>query len=277
MIRMALRPLPALALLVLLPIASAQTPAGTPDAPPQPGLTAAQTAPLNPALPTIFIVGDSTARNKEDLGWGDHLAHYFATDRVNIANRARAGRSSRTFINEGAWNSVLKEMKPGDYLLLQMGHNDGGDLGGAKPRGTLKGIGDESKDVIQQDGHTETVHTYGWYLRTYIAEARAKGVTPILLSITVRNIWKDGHIERDMGYTGFIRQVATAEKVEYIDMGTIAADTFEGLGEQKTALLFPIDHTHTSSEGAELNAHAVIVALRKDNSPVIQYLKPDSR
>ena len=254
----------------------AQAP-GTPDAPPQPGLTAAQTAPLNPALPTIFIVGDSTARNKEDLGWGDHFAHYFDTARVNVANRARAGRSSRTFINEGAWASVLQEMKPGDYLLLQMGHNDGGDLGGAKPRGTLKGIGEESKDVVQQDGHTETVHTYGWYLRKYIADARTKGVTPILLSITVRNIWKDGHIERDMGYTGFIQQVATAEKVEYVDMGTIAADTFEGLGQEKTALLFPIDHTHTSPEGAEWNARAVVTALRKDHSPVVKYLKDSEK
>ena len=83
-------------------------------------------APLNPNLPTIFVVGDSTARNKADLGWGDHFAHYFDTTKVNVANRAIAGRSARSYINEGAWDKVLAEMKPGDYVLLQWGHNDGG-------------------------------------------------------------------------------------------------------------------------------------------------------
>ena len=121
----------------------AQQPARNPAAPPDAG---AQTntprdAPLNPALPTIFIVGDSTARNGANLGWGDHFAPLFDTARINVANRAIAGRSSRTYIDEGHWTKVLAEMKSGDYLLLQMGHNDGGDLGGAKPRGTLKGVG----------------------------------------------------------------------------------------------------------------------------------------
>src|SRR5260221_14057577 len=121
--------LSALFCLLLAPTATAfsQTPA-TPDAPTQTSVV--QNAPLNPALPTLFIVGDSTARNQADLGWGDHFAHYFDTTRVNIANRAHAGRSSRTFINEGSWDRVLTEMKPGDFVLLQMGHNDGGDLGG---------------------------------------------------------------------------------------------------------------------------------------------------
>src|ERR1700730_13795640 len=113
------------ALLPLLLTAAvfAQTSA-TLDAPRQ--TSVAQNAPLNPALPTLFIVGDSTARNQADLGWGDHFAHYFDTSRINIANRAHAGRSSRTFINEGSWDKVLAEMKPGDFVLLQMGHNDGG-------------------------------------------------------------------------------------------------------------------------------------------------------
>ena len=85
-----------------------------------------QNAPLNPNLPTIFVVGDSTARNKADLGWGDHFAHYFDLTKVNVANRAIAGRSARSYMNEGAWDKVLAEMKPGDYVLLQWGHNDGG-------------------------------------------------------------------------------------------------------------------------------------------------------
>jgi rhamnogalacturonan acetylesterase len=251
-----------------------QNPGGTPDAPVQAALTEAQTAPLNPALPTLFIVGDSTARNQADLGWGDHLAHYFDTSKINVANRAHAGRSSRTFINEGSWAKVLAEMKPGDYLLLQMGHNDGGDLDGPKARGTLKGLGDESKEVVLPDGHHEIVHTYGWYMRKYLADARAKQVTPLLLTLTIRNIWTDGKIERDMGYGANLKGLAMQQHVPLIDMGTLEANALEAKGQIETALLFPKDHTHTSAEGAELNAHSVVDALRTAHSPVDRYLRP---
>ena len=270
------KPLPLLLILLLATAALAQNPA-TPDAPPQ--TSAAQNAPLNPKLPTLFIVGDSTARNQADLGWGDHLAHYFDTTKINIANRARAGRSSRTFINEGSWDKVLAEMKPGDYVLIQMGHNDGGDISGAKPRGSLKGLGDETQQITFPDGHEELVHTYGWYIRHYIEDTRGEQATPILLSLTIRNIWTldasgKPRIERDMGYDAEIKQLAKDMDVLYADMATVEADRLEALGPEKTALLFPIDHTHTSAEGAERNAESVVIALRNAHSPLVAYLKP---
>jgi len=276
---------PVSALLRLLPVifalatvaCFAQSAMQPPPTPPQ--TSAAPATPFNPALPTAFIVGDSTARNQADLGWGDHFAHYFDTSRINVANRAHAGRSSRTFINEGSWDRVLAEMKPGDFVLIQMGHNDGGNLDGPKARGSLKGLGEETKDVTLPDGHTETVHTYGWYIRKYIADARAKKATPILLSLTIRNIWKDGpdgkpHIERDMGYDAELRQIASDQHVAFVDMATVEADRLEAAGQEKTALLFPKDHTHTSAEGAELNAQSVAIALRNAHSPLAAYLKP---
>ena len=84
---------------LLLVAANAQQPADTrtPDAPPQANLP--QDPPLNPKLPTVFIVGDSTARNGADLGWGDHLANYFDTTKINVANRSRAGRSARSYMD----------------------------------------------------------------------------------------------------------------------------------------------------------------------------------
>ena len=259
--------------LVVLPLAAQIK---TPDAPSQTAVP--NDAPLNPALPTVFIVGDSTARNGTDLGWGDHFAALFDTTRINVANRAMAGRSSRTYINEGRWDRVLAELKPGDFVLFQMGHNDGGDLGGAKPRGSLKGLGEETQDVPQTTGplagKTETVHTFGWYTRKYIAETRAKGATPILLTPTIRNIWKDGHIERDMGYRDLYLQIAATEHVPLADMATLEADHIETLGPERTALLFPKDHTHTSPEGAALNASFVAQALRQIHSPLATYLKP---
>ena len=278
--------------LLLSALTLAQPPAQkptTPDAPPQ--NTVAPNAPLDPKLPTLFIVGDSTARNQADLGWGDHIAHYFDTSKINIANRARAGRSSRSYYNEGLWDAVLAEMKPGDYVLIQMGHNDGGTTTpqtDAKARASYKGLGDETADYPLPKPFTtgplagqttETIHTYGWYIRTYIADTRAKHATPILMSLTIRNIWTPDdsgtpRIERDMGFDAEITQLAKDMNVLYADMATVEADRLEALGPEKTALLFPIDHTHTSAEGAERNAESVVIALRNAHSPLVPYLKP---
>jgi rhamnogalacturonan acetylesterase len=274
--------------LIFIPSANAQI--KTPDAPPQTAVP--KDAPLNPALPTVFIVGDSTARNRADLGWGDHFAPLFDTAKINVANRAIAGRSSRTYIIEGHWDKVLAEMKPGDFVLIQMGHNDGGasaqTIGNdPKYRGSIKGVGDETADLPIKTPYTtgplagktvETVHTYGWYIRKYIADARAKGATPILLTPTIRNIWTDGKIERDMGFRDFDMQTAAAEHVPLADMASIEADTFEQFGQTKVAHLFPIDHTHTSAEGAVYAAMSVGEALRQSHSPLMAFLlaRPDT-
>jgi lysophospholipase L1-like esterase len=257
---------------------------GNPPPPPtDPRTAVGARAPLNPKLPTVFIVGDSTASNGPDLGWGDHLANYFDTTKINVANRAHAGRSSRSYMVEGAWDKVLAEIKPGDYVMLQWGHNDGGDLGGNKPRGSLHGLGEETQDVPQTTGvlagKTETIHTYGWYNRKYIADTIAKGATPMMLSLTEQNIWKPDangvpQLQHGMaGYDKMEQEIAATAHIAYIDMGSIEWDRLSAAGPEKTALLFPIDHTHTSAEGAELNAQSVVIALEVANSPLVQYLK----
>jgi rhamnogalacturonan acetylesterase len=81
-------------------------------------------------------------------------------------------------------------------------------------------------------------------------------------------------IERDMGFRDYEYQVATSEQVPIVDMATVEADRLDTLGPEKTALLFPIDHTHTSAEGAEGNAESVVIALRNANLPLVAYLKP---
>ncbi len=265
---------------------SAQIPTTEIAAPPQ--SSAPKDAPLNPNLPTIFIVGDSTASNGADLGWGDHFAPLFDTSKVNIANRARAGRSSRSYYNEGLWAATLAEIKSGDFVLLQMGHNDGGAspesvLKDAKGRNSIKGLGEETAELPIAKPFTtgpiagqttETIHTYGWYNRKYIADLRAKGATPILLPPTIRNIWKDGKIERDMGFRDFDFQLSEQQHMPIADMATLEADYLETLGPEKTALLFPIDHTHTSAIGADMNAHMIASALKAAGLPVAKYLKP---
>ncbi len=263
----------------------ARAPGALPNGVPPPTPTQVnlpQDPPLDPKLPTLFIVGDSTARNGPDLGWGDHFAHYFDTTRINVANRARAGRSSRSYIDEGLWEKTLAEIKPGDYVLLQWGHNDGGDLGGAKPRGDLAGDGDATQDVPQTtgrySGQTETIHTYGWYNRKYVADIEAKGATPMFLSMTIRDIWAPdaygiNRIERENKYNAVMKKIAEENHLAFIDMAAVEAARLEAAGEEKAKLLFPIDHTHTSSEGAELNAQSVVISLEEAHSPLAAYLK----
>jgi lysophospholipase L1-like esterase len=254
-----------------------------PNAPPQVNLP--QRAPLNPALPTVFVVGDSTASNGKDLGWGSHLGDYFDLTRVNVANRAIAGRSSRSYMDEGHWDSTLAEIKAGDYVLLQWGQNDGSDLGGAgskNARGDLRGDGDATQDVMQavgpKAGQVETIHTYGWYNRKYVADILAKGATPMFLSMTIHNTWKPDatgtlHVALDMRFGPVMWKIAQEDHLAFIDMAPVEATRMESVGKDKASLWFPIDYVHTSSEGADLNAQSVVIALEIAKSPVLRYLK----
>jgi lysophospholipase L1-like esterase len=222
-----------------------------------------------PALPTVFVVGDSTASNTENRGWGDHLGPYFDAAKVNVVNRARAGRSSRTFQTEGLWDKVLADLKPGDYVLIQFGHNDGGPPDQDRARGSLPGLGEESKEFTMPDGHVEVVHTFGWYMRKYISDTRAKGANPVVLSLTVRNIWKDGKVERGSGmFSRWSEQIATAAHVPFVDVTNAVADQYEKLGEEKVKELFSTDHTHTSPAGAQINAATVVAGLKGVDNPL---------
>src|SRR5258708_3045982 len=94
-------------------------------------------AQTEPAKPTIFIAGDSTASNTDRKGWGDSFSDYFDESKVTVLNRARAGRSARTFLNEGLWGKIAADLKAGDYVLIQFGHNDGGAPDKPPARGDL--------------------------------------------------------------------------------------------------------------------------------------------
>ncbi len=235
----------------------------------------------NPKLPSLFVVGDSTANNNANgaLGWGDPFITFFDATKLNVVNRARAGRSSRTFLTEGLWDYALAEMKAGDFVLIQFGHNDGGPLDTGRARGSLPGTGEETREVARTDGRKEVVYTYGWYLRRFIADARAKGVTPIILSLTVRNIWKDGKVERGSGkFRDWAAEVARAQGVPFLDLTNIVADKYEALGPEQVKTLFGPDHTHTSPAGAELNAASVVAGLKAlKPCALCQYLAPKAK
>jgi rhamnogalacturonan acetylesterase len=235
---------------------------------------------LNPKLPTLFVVGDSTANNNANgaQGWGDPLIAYFDAASINVRNRARGGRSSRTFFTEGLWDKVLAEMKAGDFVLIQFGHNDGGPLNTDRARGSLAGLGEETKEVVMPNGKSEVVHTFGWYMRKFVADAKAKRATAIVLSLTVRNIWKDGKVERGPGRFGeWAAEIAKSEGVEFVDLTTMVADQYEKLGQESVKDLFATDHTHTSPKGAELNASSVVAGLKSlKNDPFKRYFSANA-
>lgn len=227
--------------------------------------------PANPKLKTVFVVGDSTVRNGNgdgkngQMGWGDELAQFLDTNRVNVVNRAIGGRSSRTYISEGHWAETLKLVKPGDVILVQFGHNDAGPLDDRdRARGSINGVGDEAKEIYNPLRHVrETVYSFGHYLDQYVKEGEARDATVILCSLVPRKTWKDGHIERQTEtYRGWTEAVATRDHAGFIDLNEIVARRYEAMGKDAVEGMFGDPHTHTTAAGATLNAESVVSGLK---------------
>ena len=260
------------------------TPDTTLPPPPEPAKPETEPA-LNPALPTLWIASDSTAANggPNATGWGVLLPAYFDPAKINVANRARGGRSSRTFITEGWWDRLLAGVKAGDFVLIQFGHNDAGAINEEPPgsnrplraRGSIPTLGEETREIDNAlTKQHEVVHTYGWCMRKMVGEVKAKGATPLVLSLTVRNLWQDGKVERNNGpWRGFSAEISKTEGVEFIDLTRIIADQYQKLGEVTVKAFFPKDHTHTGPVGADLNASLVVAGLEGiRKSPFIPFL-----
>ncbi len=218
-------------------------------------------------MPTLFIIGDSTVKTPTEgqQGWGDPIADLFEQAKIKVENRARGGRSSRTFQTEGLWDQILAELKPGDFVLMQFGHNDGGAINDtSRARGSIRGIGEETEEIdnLLTKKH-EVVHTYGWYMRKFISDTKAKGATPIVLSQVPRNVWKDGKVVRaSETYGGWAAQVAKALDACFVDLNEIVAQQYEAIGQEEVGKrYFPTDHTHTNPAGARFNAEAVASGL----------------
>jgi rhamnogalacturonan acetylesterase len=235
--------------------------------------------PINPALPTLYLIGDSTVKvgTAGQMGWGDGIGAFFDLSRINVVNYARGGRSSRTFLTEGLWNRVLSALRPGDFVLIQFGHNDGGELfASTRPRASLPGIGDETREgIVDMTGQFEVVHTFGWYLKKYATDARERGATPIVCSLVPRRIWKDTKIVRDERAV-WAGQAARAASAPFIDLNDIVARRYEDVGPDAVLKLFADEHTHTNQAGALFNAGAVVEGLKKIRSPLTKYLTDPS-
>ena len=248
---------------------------------------------------TLFIIGDSTAANKDisggkqERGWGMALQCYF-DDNIRIDNHAVNGRSSQSFINEGRWDKVLEKMKPGDYVVIQFGHND------EKPKA---------------DRHTDPGSTFDYNLAKFVRETREHGGIPILMNCVVRRnffvnapendddeklrttTFKDGvkMVEGDSLidthglYRVAPRDVARRMNVHFVDANKITHDLEQGLGTEASKKLHMWflpgeepsvpngrqDNTHYNVYGAHVVAHLLADALC-DEIPVLTKYRTDA-
>ena len=229
--------------------------------------------------PVVFITGDSTVKNKDKKedgmwGWGSQAYSIFDASKIVVANCAKSGRSTRSFLNDGRWEKVYNALQPGDYVIIQFGHNDQAPTNKKPYRGTIR----ESKDTckvykMEGTGRYELVYSFGWYLKKFIDDVREKGATPVLVSLTPRNRWTEGKIERRMKDLGkWYRDVAEETGVEFVDLHNVAADYYDSIGEEASKPYFMPDRTHTSKMGAQQNAKNLAKALRFANCSLAKYL-----
>ena len=258
----------------------------------QPVETGTQTTPRpSGSKPTFWIIGDSTVKvgSSGQRGWGDEIAPFFDPAKVNVVNRAIGGRSSRTFLTDGRWDEILKDIRPGDVVIMQFGHNDASVINeeppvgpGTRARGVIRNNSDETVEVdnILTKKH-EVVHSYGWYLRHFITTAKEKGAKSIVCSPIPRKSWsKDGtQINRVTGSWGlWARQAADQAGAQFIDLNEIIARGYEKLGPAAVDPLFGDKGTHTSPEGAKFNARSVVSGLNAlTPNPLAFALSPEGK
>jgi lysophospholipase L1-like esterase len=242
-----------------------------------------QNMPAKPKLPSLFLIGDSTVLNGRgdgtggQWGWGDEIAPFFNTGKINVVNRALGGTTSRTFYRD-QWPGVLALLKHGDFVIMQFGTNGGAVNDASRARGEIHGIGDETQAITNLvTGKFEVVHTFGWYEKQMIAEARSKGATPMVCSLIPRNSWRTNGTAARTGTnsaTGWARQAAESVNAPFLDINEIIASQYDKLGREKVNALFVAGAgPHTSLAGAQTNAICVIAALKGlKTNPLAKFL-----
>lgn len=237
-----------------------------------------------PGKPVLFIIGDSTVKNKDSdedgmWGWGSVIAEEFDPEMISVENHAMAGRSARTFLDEGRWDKVYNALQPGDFVIMQFGHNDAGDINVGKARAELPGSGDESKVFkMEPTGKNQVIYTFGWYIRKFAQDAIEKGAIPIVLSHTPRNKFDNGVIESNAKTFGqWSKDAAERVGAYYIDINAISGAELQQIANEHGLKYvnerFNTDHTHTSKKGARMNAKNIAGALSGVGCPLSDYLK----
>jgi lysophospholipase L1-like esterase len=212
-------------------------------------------------VPTVFLAGDSTVTDQgyePAASWGQMLPRFLTG--VAVANHAESGETMKSFISGLRLAKLLSQVKAGDYLFVQFGHND------------------EKKNWPQT--YVEAHTTYKAYLKVFIAEARLRGVTPVLVtSMQRRTFDAAGKIRNSHGdYPQAVREVAAEEKIALIDLDRMSVAFYEALGPDKAPLAFSAggrDLTHHDNYGAYELAKCVVRGIREAGLPLAKSIAPD--
>ncbi|SHF43651.1 rhamnogalacturonan acetylesterase [Chryseobacterium takakiae] len=224
--------------------------------------------------PTLFLIGDSTMANKEnpdknpEHGWGQVLNQFFTTG-IEIQNHAMNGRSSKSFRTEGRWDVIEKQLKKGDFVIIQFGHND--------------------QKVKDSTKFTNPYTQYRANLERYVKDTRAKGAIPILMtSIVRRNFNENGVlIDTHKEYPLVVRMVADDLNVPFVDMQLLTEQLEIAYGPENSKKLhlhfkegeepyYPKgkdDDTHLSKLGADLEAKLAAASLKKMKTGLEKFIK----
>ena len=211
----------------------------------------------------VYLAGDSTVKTYDETrapqaGWGQFIAEYF-TSYVIFENHAEGGRSTKTFIEEGRLQKILQQIRPGDYLFIQMGHNDSA--------------------INKQERYTEPQTTYKQYLREYIAGAREKQAIPLLITPVSRLAYQDETFVTNLeAYAKAMLEVAVEDNVAVIDLNKRSLDYYSSLGYEKTVKLFMLaydghDHTHFTFTGAKNIGALIVKAIKELDIELSRYVK----
>jgi lysophospholipase L1-like esterase len=216
---------------------------------------------------TVWMIGDSTMSVKEtkaypETGWGMPFTYFFDST-VKIDNRAKNGRSTKTFISENLWSPVEAALQPGDYVIIQFGHND----------------------EVKEKKSYATPEEFKANLTRFIRETRAKSANPVLLTPVARRKFENGKVVGTHdAYSELVREEATAEKVAFIDLDKKSQELLQGYGEENSKLLFnqlqpgehpnypegKMDNTHFNELGARVMAQLVLAEMKKMNLPLAE-------
>lgn len=228
----------------------------------------AQSSPI-----TVYLAGDSTMAEKRpekrpETGWGEMFQKYFDAEKVKIENHAQNGRSTRTFISENRWQTIVDKLKKGDYVFIQFGHND------------------QSKEKVDRYTPPED---YRKNLIRFVEEVRAKNANPILLTPVMRRKFDaDGNFVDQHGvYPGIVREVAKEYKVPMIDMHRKSEKLLVKYGVEDSKRLFlqikagehpnypngVNDNTHFVPVGAEEMAKIAVEGIKEEKIGLRKYLR----
>lgn len=219
----------------------------------------------------IFLAGDSTMsikseKNYPETGWGMPFIHFW-NENLMVVNKAKNGRSTKTFLSEGLWKQIMDEASAGDYVFIQFGHND---------------------EVKSKVNSYTTPDEFTGNLKKYIGDAREKKMIPVLLTpVARRKFDAEGKIEEThKEYSNLVRKLAAEEKLLFIDLDTPSMQLYQQFGVEQSKLLFcqlkpgehpnypdgKDDNTHFNELGARLIAQLVLKEIRTTIPDLVPYI-----